>query len=130
MNEYTSQFHSFSSYLLAVMALKYCTLIDMYQNKSDTKEALKLLEIMIYCLNRKESIKPPEIFYQQITANLYNTINAVGRRNMKEADIIIFMHHIQKIEEKCEFLPSQDLSLFISPVIFTNYLSGYNDFRI
>jgi len=28
------------------------------------------------------------------------------------------MHHIQKIEEKCEFLPSQDLSLLVSPVTF------------
>jgi len=34
---------------------------------------------------------------------------------MKEADLFIFMHHIQKIEEKCEFLPSQDMSTLINP---------------
>jgi len=71
---------------------------------------------MIFCLNRKESIKPPEIFYQQIIANLYYTINCTGRKSIKEADLIIFIHHIQKIEEKCEFLPSQDILSLLKPV--------------
>lgn len=115
MNDYTNQFYSFASYLLALISLRFCALIDRHQIKADTKEALKLLEYMIFVLNRKDTIKPPEIFYQQIISNLYYTINSIGRKNMKEADLFIFMHHIQKIEEKCEFLPSQDMSTLISP---------------
>ena len=78
---------------------------------------------MIFVLNRKDTIKPPEIFYQQIISNLYYTINSIGRKNMKEADLFIFMHHIQKIEEKCEFLPSQDMSMLIHPVFKKKFLS-------
>jgi len=32
---------------------------------------------------------------------------------MKESDVAVFIHHIQKIEEKCEFLPSFDISKLI-----------------
>jgi hypothetical protein len=71
---------------------------------------------MIYCLNKKQTLKPPPIFYSQVIANLYYTINSTGRKNMKEADIAIFIHHIQKIEEKCEFLPSFDTSKLIPSV--------------
>jgi len=113
MQEYSNQFYSFASYLLALVALKYCSLMDMYQNKCDIKEGLKLLEILIYCLNRRQTIKPPPIFYSQIITNLYHTVNGNIKKNMKESDVAVFIHHIQKIEEKCEFLPSFDISKLI-----------------
>lgn len=40
MNEYTNQFYSFASYLLALIALRFCALIDRHQIKADTKEVV------------------------------------------------------------------------------------------
>lgn len=71
---------------------------------------------MIYCLNKKQTTKLSNIFYQQIISNLYYTINCTAAANLKEEDAIIFKHHIRKIEEKREFLPSLDVSSLISPV--------------
>jgi len=40
---------------------------------------------------------------------------------MKETDIAIYIHYTQKIEEKCEFLPSYDVQKYLSGELL-NYL--------
>lgn len=83
-NEYTNCFYTFSSYLLTLLSLRCCAVIDYYISKSDPKEALKVLEVMIYALTKKKCLQPPNIFYQQIIANLYHIVNNNGRKCMKD----------------------------------------------
>lgn len=81
---------------------------------------------MIYCLNRKQTIKLPNIFYQQICSNLHYGVNSIARNNLKESDsLVLFTHHIQKIEDKREFLPSFDIGTYISAVSHNIYSMKY-----
>mmetsp|Transcript_7105 Transcript_7105/g.6363 ORF Transcript_7105/g.6363 Transcript_7105/m.6363 type:complete len:142 (+) Transcript_7105:2513-2938(+) len=75
---------------------------------------------MIYALNGKHTTKPPQIFINQVTANLYYTINNNGRKNLKDQDVYVFLHHIQRIEEKQEYLPSFDTKALVPKELLQN----------
>jgi len=45
--------------------------MEIYLERGDGKEALTLLELLIYALNKKQIIRPSQIFYTQVIANLY-----------------------------------------------------------
>lgn len=77
---------------------------------------MALLETMSYIINKKTTIKPPAIFQKQIVANLYYTINNNGRKYLKDQEVYVFLHHIQRIEDGQEYLPSFDINTLISSV--------------
>mmetsp|Transcript_55401 Transcript_55401/g.76790 ORF Transcript_55401/g.76790 Transcript_55401/m.76790 type:complete len:137 (+) Transcript_55401:91-501(+) len=60
---------------------------------------------MIYALTKKKCLQPPNVFYQQIIANLYHTVNNNGRKSLKDQDLYVCLHLISKIEEKREYVP-------------------------
>lgn len=75
---------------------------------------------MIYALNGKHTTKPPQIFINQVAANLYYTINNNGRKNLKDQDVYVFLHHIQRIEDKQEYLPSFDTNALVPKELLQN----------
>lgn len=105
--------YTFASYLMVIMSFKLCSLIDMNLSKLQVKEAFSILELLIHSLNRRQTIRPPQIMYNQIIANLNNTVKTVGQKSMKENDITIFKHHLHKIGDKIEFIPSLDMTVLI-----------------
>lgn len=109
-------YNLFSNYLLVVLSLKYCSLIDLSLSKGQTDEAMKLLELMVFALNRKQNIKIPQIFHQQILANLNNTLLTIGSQTLKEPEITHFKKYIKRIEDKVEYWPTFDLSEYESKV--------------
>lgn len=117
------QFLQFASYILTLVAFRYCALIDTKNLKGESQQAQEFLELMIYCLNSKNTIKPSPLCHQQICSNLEKTMAYTGRHNIKEQDMIIFRHHVRKIKDRQEFLPSFDVSALISSDLLST-LSG------
>ena len=128
-SETANCFISFGGYLLSLIALRFCAIFDMLILKNSVKDvnkikldlnfqflyqALDILQILVYSLNKKQSLKLSKGLMNQIITNLTYTVNN-AKKSLQE-DYAFFTHLIKRLDQKNEFLPSFDINFFISQV--------------
>jgi len=110
VQDYNTWFYSFSSYLLVVLSLKVCSLIDMTYQRGDFQELLELQKVLIYALTNKRTIKPAKIFYTQILANLKFISTLSAEKKPQVSEMFIFNHMVPKLEQDSDFMPLGEVS--------------------